>query len=96
MVVAILKRRSVKKRLVVAMFKRPILLLRIDVCNIKHQFVAIERLNSKYAIPYEADGRKVTKCGVCISSDQRNITQWRITDADGNVIEENDLSVVFS
>ena len=52
---------------------------------------ALAQIDSKgYAIPYEADGRKVTKCGVCISSEQRNITQWRITDAVGNVIEDKD------
>ncbi|MBQ0056755.1 MAG: PD-(D/E)XK nuclease domain-containing protein, partial [Bacteroidales bacterium] len=52
---------------------------------------ALTQIDSKgYAIPYEADGRKVTKCGVRISSDQRNITQWRITDIRGNVIEDKD------
>ncbi len=52
---------------------------------------ALAQIDSKgYAIPFEADGRKVTKCGVCITSEQRNITQWRITDAEGNVIEDKD------
>ena len=52
---------------------------------------ALVQIDSKgYAISYEADGRKVTKCGVCIASEQRNITQWRITDAEGNVIEDKD------
>ena len=32
--------------------------------------------------------RKVTKCGVCISSEQRNITHWRAVDMEGNVIDE--------
>lgn len=41
-----------------------------------------------YAIPYEADGHAVTKCGVSISSKQRNITHWRIVDTEGNVIDE--------
>ena len=41
-----------------------------------------------YTIPYESDGRKVTKCGVCIASEQRNITQWRITDAEGCLIND--------
>ena len=41
-----------------------------------------------YAIPYTADGRKITKCGVCISSEKRNITQWRAVDADGKTIDE--------
>ena len=54
---------------------------------------ALAQIDSKgYAIPYEADGRRVTKCGVCISSEQRNITHWRITDAEGNVIEDHDCS----
>lgn len=36
---------------------------------------ALAQIDSKgYAIPYEADGRKVTKCGVSISSEARTIT----------------------
>lgn len=55
---------------------------------------ALAQIDSKgYAIPYEADSRKVTKCGVCIASEHRNITQWRITDAEGNVIEDKDFHV---
>ena len=50
---------------------------------------ALSQIDSKgYAIPYEAEGRTVTKCGVCISSEQRNITHWRIVDKGGNVIDE--------
>lgn len=50
---------------------------------------ALQQINSKgYTIPYEADGRKLTKCGICISSSARNITHWRATDADGNVTDE--------
>ncbi len=50
---------------------------------------ALQQINSKgYTIPYEADGRKLTKCGICISSSARNITHWRATDADGNVVDE--------
>lgn len=50
---------------------------------------ALQQIDSKgYTIPYEADGRKLTKCGICISSTARNITHWRTTDADGNVIDE--------
>ncbi|MBQ0057214.1 MAG: PD-(D/E)XK nuclease domain-containing protein, partial [Bacteroidales bacterium] len=53
---------------------------------------ALAQIDSKgYAIPFEADGREVTKCGVCIASEQRNITQWRITDAKGNVIEDKNF-----
>ena len=44
-----------------------------------------------YAIPYEADGRKITKCGVTISSEKRNITHWRSTDNEGNIIEDKDF-----
>lgn len=48
---------------------------------------ALAQIDDKgYAIQYEADGRKVTKCGVSISSEERNITHWRIVDADGNII----------
>lgn len=50
---------------------------------------ALQQINSKgYTIPYEADGRKLTKCGICISSSVRNITHWRATDANGNVVDE--------
>ena len=53
---------------------------------------ALVQIDDKgYAIPYAADGRKVTKCGVRIGSEQRNITHWRITDAEGNVIEDQDF-----
>ncbi len=50
---------------------------------------ALEQIDSKgYAIPYEADGRNLTKCGVSISSEARNITHWRVVDADGNITDE--------
>ena len=50
---------------------------------------ALAQIDSKsYAIPYEADGRTITKCGVTISSEARNITHWRAVDKDGNVIDE--------
>ncbi|MBQ0056447.1 MAG: PD-(D/E)XK nuclease domain-containing protein, partial [Bacteroidales bacterium] len=53
---------------------------------------ALAQIDSKgYAIPYEADSRKVTKCGVCIASEYRNITHWRITDAFGDIIEDKDF-----
>ena len=45
---------------------------------------ALAQIDSKgYAIPYEADGRKVTKCGVSIASEARNIVHWRVTDEEG-------------
>ena len=50
---------------------------------------ALAQIDSKgYAIPYESDGRKVTKCGVSISAETRNIVHWRSVDEDGNVIDE--------
>lgn len=61
---------------------------------------ALAQIDSKgYAIPYEADAstgsaqvlRTVTKCGVSISSELRNITHWRIVDIDGNVIDEQNF-----
>ncbi len=55
---------------------------------------ALAQIDDKgYAIPYEADGRTLTKCGVSISSEQRNITHWRITDADGTLLEDKDFSI---
>ena len=53
---------------------------------------ALAQIDDKgYAIPYEADGRKITKCGVTISSEKRNITHWRSTDNEGNIIEDKDF-----
>ena len=50
---------------------------------------ALAQIDSKgYSIPYEADGRKVTKCGVSISSEARNITHWRFIDTLGNVTDQ--------
>ena len=50
---------------------------------------ALAQIDDKgYAIPYETEDRILIKCGVCISSEHRNITHWRITDADGNIIDE--------
>ena len=50
---------------------------------------ALAQIDSKgYAIPYEADGRQLTKCGVTISSEARNITHWRMVDNDGKVTDE--------
>ena len=50
---------------------------------------ALSQIDSTgYAIPYESDGRKVTKCGVSISSEARNIVHWRVVDEEGNIIDE--------
>ena len=50
---------------------------------------ALAQIDDKgYSIPYEADGRKVTKCGVCLSSEARNITHWKITDEHGGLVDE--------
>ena len=50
---------------------------------------ALSQIDSTgYAIPYESDGRKVTKCGVSISSEARNIVHWRSVDEEGNIIDE--------
>ena len=52
---------------------------------------ALAQIDSKgYAIPYEADGRQVTKCGVSISSEARNIVHWRAVDKGGKVIDEQE------
>ena len=40
---------------------------------------------------YEVEGKILTKCGVSISNEQCNITHWRITDAEANVIEYKDF-----
>jgi len=59
---------------------------------------ALAQIDSKgYAIPYsplqlpQGGEMQVFKCGVNISSEQRNITHWRITDVEGNVVEDKDF-----
>ena len=50
---------------------------------------ALAQIDSKgYAIPYEADGRTITKCGVTISSEVRNIVHWHAVDNEGKFIDE--------
>ena len=50
---------------------------------------ALSQIDSKgYAIPYEADSRRLTKCGITISSEIRNITHWRAVDKEGRIIDE--------
>ena len=50
---------------------------------------ALAQIDDKgYAIQDSADGRKVVKCGVTISSDKRNITHWRAIDEVGSIISE--------
>ncbi|MBQ0082958.1 MAG: PD-(D/E)XK nuclease domain-containing protein, partial [bacterium] len=42
---------------------------------------ALRQIDDKsYAIQWSADGRHVTKCGVRIDSERRNITEWRLVD----------------
>ncbi|MGM9800178.1 MAG: AAA family ATPase [Muribaculaceae bacterium] len=53
---------------------------------------ALAQIDSKdYAIQYTADGRKVTKCGVTISTEARNIVHWRLVGEDGEVMDEQDF-----
>ena len=53
---------------------------------------ALAQIDSKgYPIPYEADGRKVTKSGVIISSEACNIVHWRAVDEEENVVDEQKL-----
>ena len=50
---------------------------------------ALAQIDSKgYAIPYEADGRTIPKCGVTISSEARNIVHCRAVDNEGKIIDE--------
>lgn len=60
---------------------------------------ALAQIDDKgYAIPYsslqlpQGGVARVTKCGVSISSEARNITHWRIVDEDGNIIDEQNFS----
>ena len=54
---------------------------------------ALHQIDDKgYSIPYEADGRRITKCGVTISSEERNIIHWKAVDEQGTVIDEQKFS----
>ncbi|MGM9712868.1 MAG: AAA family ATPase [Prevotella sp.] len=54
---------------------------------------ALKQIDSKgYAIPYEADGRNITKCGATISSAARNIVHWRTVNGHGETIDEQDFT----
>ena len=54
--------------------------------SVKNALDQIDRQD--YAIRWEANGRRVTKCGVRIGSDRRNITHFKLTDAEGRKIVE--------
>ena len=82
------KVKSIKGRAdVVVKTKDNIFVLELKVDDsVDNALVQID--STGYAIPYESDGRKVTKCGVSISSEARNITHWRVVDEEGNIIDE--------
>ena len=53
---------------------------------------ALAQIEDKgYAIPFEASGRKLTKCGVTILSEARNITHWKCIDEQENVVDEQNF-----
>ncbi|MGM9800606.1 MAG: AAA family ATPase [Muribaculaceae bacterium] len=53
---------------------------------------ALAQIESKdYAIQYTADGRKITKCGISISTEARNIIHWRSVSEMGEIIDEQDF-----
>ena len=53
---------------------------------------ALAQIDSKdYAIQYTADGRKITKCGISISTEARNIIHWRSVSEMGEIIDEQDF-----
>ena len=40
---------------------------------------ALKQIDDKgYAIPYEADGRRIVKVGIRFSTEERTITEWKI------------------
>lgn len=54
---------------------------------------ALEQIEEKdYAVQWNADGRRVFKCGITITSEKRNITHWRITDNNGTLIEDKKIN----
>ncbi len=53
---------------------------------------ALRQIDDKsYAIQWSADGRRVTKCGVRIDSERRNITDWKLVDEKNETIEEKNF-----
>ncbi|MGN1172863.1 MAG: PD-(D/E)XK nuclease domain-containing protein, partial [Muribaculaceae bacterium] len=55
---------------------------------------ALAQIESKdYAIQYTADGRKITKCGITISTEARNIVHWKAIDESGEVIDEQEFRI---
>jgi len=53
---------------------------------------ALAQIDDKgYAVRWSADGRRVTKCGVVLSSEKRNIVHWKSTDADGHIVDEQEF-----
>lgn len=56
---------------------------------------ALRQIDDKsYAIQWSADGRRVTKCGVRIDSEHRNITHWKLVDEKNKTIEEKTFNMV--
>ncbi|MGM9843137.1 MAG: PD-(D/E)XK nuclease domain-containing protein, partial [Muribaculaceae bacterium] len=54
---------------------------------------ALAQIDSKdYTIQYTADGRKITKCGITISTEARNISHWRSISEDGSIIDEQNFT----
>ena len=55
---------------------------------------ALRQIDDKsYAIQWSANGRRVTKCGVRIDSERRNITHWRLVDEKNETIGEKTFAV---
>ncbi|MDO4461863.1 MAG: PD-(D/E)XK nuclease domain-containing protein, partial [Bacteroidia bacterium] len=55
---------------------------------------ALAQIDDKgYAIPYEADGRRLTKCGVSISSEARNIVHWKSVNEVGEIVDEQNYYI---
>jgi len=72
---------------VVIQTKADIFVLELKVDDsVENALAQIDRKG--YGIPYQADGRTLTKCGICISSETHNITHWRAVAADGSIIDE--------
>lgn len=50
---------------------------------------ALAQIDSRdYAAHWEPDGRRLTKCGIRLDSEKRNITAWRSVNAEGEVVDE--------
>lgn len=72
---------------VVIQTKSDVFLLELKVDGTVEE--ALAQIESRdYAVQWSAYGRRVTKCGVVLSSEKRNIVHWKSIDVNGSPLDE--------